>query len=73
MWWGPRRHIALRDWYPQQLQDKGWYLLVIPTIPFPDLVFPVLSPALIEPDQAGSRQPVALDGRRDGAYNNTAC
>jgi hypothetical protein len=42
LWWGPHRHVALRDWYPQLLQDKGWYLLVIPSIP--DLIFPALSP-----------------------------
>jgi hypothetical protein len=41
LWWGPHRHIALRDWYPQMLQDNGWYLLVIPSIP--DLIFPALS------------------------------
>jgi hypothetical protein len=41
LWWGPHRHVTLRDWYPQMLQDTGWYLLVIPSIP--DDIFPELS------------------------------
>jgi len=41
LWSGPHRHVTLRDWYPQTLQDKGWYLLVIPSIP--DYIFHSLS------------------------------
>lgn len=44
LWWGLHRHVALRDWHPQLLRDKGWLLLVIPTIP--DLIFPDLSPEI---------------------------